>query len=137
MQRDTPRIEEAHRRYCELTGYRLLLSIDRHYWWAQWLAKGFTDADLALVVRNIQKGIKTGNRHQGALKWSHLIQEPDRFEEELMEARASLRNTPPLPSVKDRWVQKPVDTARHVSKLMPDISALVKAAHEACERKEA
>lgn len=139
MQTDTPKTLALHQRYCQLVNYPLAYSTERGYWWSHWIYKGFTEADLELVIRHIQYGIKNGTRHAGALKWSNLIREAEHFEEELVEAKAKKRNEPIKPSVKDRWAPKPLDTAKHVSEIMarPDISALVKAAHEACERKDA
>lgn len=137
METETPKIEALHQLYCDLVGYRLGLSLERHYWWSHWIGRSFVADDLRLVIQHIQKGIKNGSRHAGALKWSNLIRDVDHFEEELQEARAFQRNVPPKPMIKDKWLPKSPDTARHVSEIMPDISELVKAAHEACERKEA
>lgn len=136
MQTETPRTKAIHQKYCDLVGYSLAYSTDRAYWWSHWIYKGFTEADLELVIRHIQAGIKNGTRRAGALKWSNLIREAEHFEEELVEAKAQKRNEPAKPSVKDKWAPKPLDTAKHVSALLPDFKAWAKQAHEACERKE-
>lgn len=122
----TPRIEAIHATYNRLTESQLTLTFDRIYWWECWLAKGFTESDLALVVGHIQKGIKDGTRHRGALRWSHLIQEPEHFEEELSLARAEARNAKPPPTPKERVLAqagRPVaasekDTAQSAGQVM-------------------
>lgn len=95
----TPAIESLHRAYCRLAGASLALTFDRIYWWECWRAKGWTEQDLALVIKHIQRGVDIGTRHYGALKWSNLIQRLDNFEEELAEAKATVRNRaqPPTP----------------------------------------
>lgn len=95
MTDETPALKVLHDEYCRLIGSTLALTLDRMYWWSAWKARGFTIEDLRLVVTTIQKGIRDDRRRFGALKWSNLIQCADRFEEELSEARAMLRNAKP------------------------------------------
>lgn len=92
-------IAALHDAYCRLTGQEgLPLRYDRLSWWHNWCAAGFTLDDLKLVVRYLKKGIADGKRNQGALKFSNLIIQVDRFEEDLFEARRVLKVRPPQPS---------------------------------------
>lgn len=96
---NTP-IDQLHIEYCRLIQGQLKLTLDRQYWWGQWKSRGFTMEDLRLVIGHLQRGIKDGKRYPGSLKWSHLIQQTDSFEEELNVARAEKRNLKPAPSPK-------------------------------------
>jgi len=89
-------IEQLHQTYCRLTGQNLSLRFDRERLWFEFLRAGFTVADLAQVVRYLQKEIRHTRRHVGALKLSNLLQ-PDRFEEDLNISRVRLTPSPPRP----------------------------------------
>lgn len=84
-------IEALHALYCRLTGLKLSLRFDRERYWYEWLRIGFTEGDLRLVIRNLRR-----KKQFGTLKFSVLIERPDRFEEELVEAKAHQRNNAPL-----------------------------------------
>lgn len=87
-------IKPIHAEYCQLVG-DILLTFDRMYWWGQWLARGWTVAELRLVVAYLQKEIARGNRYPGSLRWSRLIQQTDNFDEELVLARGSMKRKVP------------------------------------------
>lgn len=92
-------VESLHALYCELTaqqGFSLRFGRDRVWW--DWLQYGWGEDELRLVVRYLRKGIAEGKRNQGALKFSNLIGQPDRFEEDLLEARRVLNARPRKPS---------------------------------------
>lgn len=91
-------IEQAHVRYCELTGQRLPLRFDRQRQWYELLRAGFTVQDVETVVRYLQREIREGRRYVGALKLSNLLQ-PDRFEEDLHIRQVRLQATPSQPPV--------------------------------------
>jgi hypothetical protein len=91
MTSSIPQIESLHAQYGALTGYILELDYWRQECWHQWTRKGWNEADLRLVVRSIQDGIKNGRRRTGALKFNNLIAMTDRFEEDLAECRAAAR----------------------------------------------
>lgn len=55
-------------------------------------AKVFTETDLVLVLRTLRRGVKSGERKPGCLRFSNLIERLDLFDEELAMARASERN---------------------------------------------
>lgn len=91
-------IAALHEAYCKLTGQEgLPLRFDRQRWWYDWCRCGFTLDDLKLVVRYLKKGIADRRRNQGALKFSNLIVQADKFEEDLFEARRVLKVRPKPP----------------------------------------
>jgi hypothetical protein len=91
-------IAALHEAYCLLTGQEgLPLRFDRQRQWYDWCRCGFTLDDLKLVVRYLKKGIADRSRNQGALKFSNLIVQVDRFEEDLFEARRVLKVRPRQP----------------------------------------
>ena len=91
-------IQEIHSLYCSLSNQSgLPLRFDRQRWWNEWLQCGFSKEDLKLVVRYLRQGIHSGKRNQGCLKFSNLICQVDRFEEELFEARRVLNPRPNQP----------------------------------------
>jgi hypothetical protein len=86
-----------HAVYSELTGMELHLTFDRERAWFDFLAKGFTEADLRLVVGRIKAGIARRERRPAALKFHNLVVMLDYFEEDLAEARALSRRKPVNP----------------------------------------
>lgn len=97
---DNSTISNLHHEYRTLTGYDLGLDYWRERCWADWCSKGFTVEDLRLVVRWLKDGIRKETRRPGCLKFSNLIQQLDRFEEDLVEAKAELRNKIHAPTEK-------------------------------------
>lgn len=95
-----PEIHRLHKAYCDLVG-DLPLTLDRIYWWGQWLKNGWTYVELRLVVEHLQRGIKDGKRFPGSLRWSRLIQDAENFGEELILAKAETRNRR-KPTAKER-----------------------------------
>jgi len=87
-------LEQLHQTYCRLTGQNLSLGFDRERLWFEFLRAGFTLADLAQVVRYLQKEIRHTRRNVGALKLSNLLQ-LDRFEEDLNISHVRLSPDPP------------------------------------------
>ena len=127
MTSESDTIHPLHHEYCRLVGFNLALTIERHYWWTAWLARGWTMEDLRLVIRYLQQQIKEGKRNSGALKWSNLIQDANRYEEDLQMARAEQRNRRPPPAPLERvigqWSPKiapgdPKGSAIHISKVI-------------------
>lgn len=143
MQTNTPEIAELHRYYCELYGTNsreFPLTMSRIWAWDAWMGQGHTKEELELVMNRIKAGVQNKTRFPGALRFHNLIENHANFSEELSEAKAFQRNRPPPPSIKDRYVTKPVDTAKPVGQVMAgsqDISELVRKAHEAVEKGDA
>ena len=93
---DATLIGEAHALYCRLTGQSLSLRYDRERLWYEVLRAGHTLADVAHLIRYLQREIRATRRQVGALKLSNLLQ-PDRFEEDLGISRLQLRPPPARP----------------------------------------
>ena len=85
-----------HQTYCRLTGQNLAWRWDRELLWGAFVRAGFTLADLAQVVRYLQREIRRERRNVGALKLSNLLQ-LERFEEDLNISRVRLRPEAPPP----------------------------------------
>ena len=84
----TSNIEELHRAYQNLTGFdSVTLNMARIFMWERWLINGWTSFDLAAVIAFIKRGIQTKARRVEALKFSNLIENTSRFEEDLSCAR--------------------------------------------------
>lgn len=93
------RARALHAVFCEITGQQgLSLRFDRMRVWHEWMQCGWGEEELRLVVRYLRRGISEGRRNNGALKFSNLIGQPDRFEEDLLEARRVMRIRPPRPA---------------------------------------
>lgn len=91
-------VAALHEAYCRLTGQDgLPLRFDRQRQWYDWIRAGFTFEDLKLVIRYLKKGIAERRRNHGALKFSNLVVQLDRFEEDLFEARRVLKVRPKPP----------------------------------------
>lgn len=102
----TPKVIEFHRAYCEAAKCQLVLSTDRLYWWQVWMVRGFTVEDLRLVCCYLWAEIRADRRRPGSLKFSNLIQEVDRFEEDLAFARQWTKKQRAPVSAKDRTLEQ-------------------------------
>jgi hypothetical protein len=112
-------VEKLHSVFCEITGQQgLSLRFDRLRGWHEWIQCGWGEEDLRLVVRYLRRAIAEDKRNPGALKWSNLIGQPDRFEEDLYEARRVLRK--PRPETVQRPQPLPGGGARLVESAPPD-----------------
>lgn len=91
--------------YTRLTGMPLThrgVVNPREFAWHQWIKAGFVEADLVDVVTWLKTRIKAGVRHPECLKFSNLIADPYRFEEELALAKAERRNAKPVRDARER-----------------------------------
>ena len=90
-------IQKLHAAYVRLTGLAVSLDMQgyRESLWHLWMQCGFSEADLAAVVRYVKGCIHNGERgfNLGTLKFNSLIGQPDKFEELKAEA-ASLARKP-------------------------------------------
>lgn len=88
-------IAALHAAYEQSTGLQLPLggAFAREYTWACWLAQGFTEADLRLVVRHLRR--EYPKYAVKMLRFSRLIGDVSGFAEWLAEARAMQRNARP------------------------------------------
>ena len=115
----TEEINRLHALYCELTEQEGMgLRFDRLRMWHDWTKCGWGAEDLRMVVRYLNLGINQGKRNQGSLKFSNLIGQLDRFEEDLFEARRVLRTRKPKPALVERVQQ--VGTAQRIVEVPPE-----------------
>jgi len=70
--------------------------------WHRFIKAGYGVHELEEVILWLKPGIKAGKRNPGCLRFSNLIAQLDRFEEELGMCRAEIRNAKPEPTPKDR-----------------------------------
>jgi hypothetical protein len=94
-------VKDLHQTYCSATGMTLRLDFERERNWFDFIRRGFTPRDLSDMIRDIRWGIKQGNRHPGALRFSNLVVQVDMFEEQLAllrsRQRAAARTPKPEP----------------------------------------
>jgi hypothetical protein len=95
-------IAKLHAAYERFTGHKLKLDgvYLREWAWTEWIKRGFTEPDLELVVRYLQFQIRKDLRRPESLLFRNLIQEVDRFEEDLNMARDWKRNKRPEPTAR-------------------------------------
>lgn len=91
MTDDTPRATQFHRLYCSLTGLDLKLMMRQVFAWNAFVAHGFTEDDLRLVIPHLKAKIREKRKWPSALLFSNLIENESNFNEELSEARALAR----------------------------------------------
>lgn len=110
-----PEIAALHARYVELSGMDVRLTQAFATMWWQWSSEGYTIDDLDRVLRFLRRKIARGDRQQGALRLSNIL-DPVRFEEDLAFARAARQ--PDLP--KKAAAAAPPDWAAVTRGLYPD-----------------
>lgn len=93
----TDETKKLHDFYCNLVAIQLPFSMQRHYLWEHWCSRGFTECDLRDVVRYIKARIQDGYRQRESLKFSNLIGDTERFEEDLSMAIARQREARAMP----------------------------------------
>lgn len=74
--------------------------------WVRWINAGFLLHDLEVVIVWLKRRIREGKRDVGALRFSTLIGETSRFEEELSLAQAEMRNCHSPATSKERVIQQ-------------------------------
>ncbi len=82
--------QQIHALFNRLTDRQMVLDSGVHYRWNLFKSKGWTEADLALVVAFIKGRMRTGRRFVESLRLQNLI-DPCRFEDDLCDARAEAR----------------------------------------------
>ncbi|HOC56631.1 MAG TPA: hypothetical protein PKI20_13495 [Verrucomicrobiota bacterium] len=121
------KIRALHSAYVLHSGLAIGLDMYRERVWFEWLRRGFTLEDLKLVIRYLRAGIRDGQRNRGALRFSNLIAQPDRFEEDLAEARAQARprHADPARAAVLRASGRPGDPAGAPAKAAGQIAAKI------------
>lgn len=106
-------VRQLHDTYIARTGLEIVLNMARERLWADWLtwsSDTWTPDDLTLTIRYLKTEIAKGNRNEGALKFSNLIGNPERFEEDLALARKDHRHDPYRPRRTNAAPIKPTPT---------------------------
>lgn len=90
-----PEIKKLHDLFCEKTSVELEFDFTRLRQWYEWLTfrktKPFTPDDLWRVIGYIKQGMHKGSRYEGALRFTNLICNPHKFEEELSLALGAMK----------------------------------------------
>lgn len=88
-------IAEAHNAFEKLTGKQYMLHTARMFAWEKFLVRcKFTKHDIALVVKHLQGEVAAKRAFPPQLWFNNLIEDTDRFEEYLNDAKAKQRNAP-------------------------------------------
>jgi len=128
------RARELHAWFCANTDQPLPLTMDRLMTWEHWLARGHNGPELAKVIKYLRRAIDRCERRQGSLKFSNLIADVDRFEEDLCQVIAMENKTrrplTPLPDAVAAPVAVAVQSARKIvsAEQLPDLEPHRKAA---------
>jgi hypothetical protein len=88
-------IQSLHAAYVRLTGLPLPLNMSRRFVWLAWMARGFTEQDLATLVSHYRKTVDKEPIRMRMLRFDRFIGDTQRFEEDLAEAKAMTRTRPP------------------------------------------
>ena len=100
-------IKKLHDLYCEKTSYDVEFNFTRlrqWYEWLKWRTTPFTADDLLRVIGHIKQGIHKDERREGALKFTNLIGNPDRFEEDLSLALGAMKERKQAAGSKGNYV---------------------------------
>ncbi len=100
-------IKVLHALYCEKTSYEVEFNFQRlrqWYEWLKWRKVPFTADDLLRVIGHIKQGIHKDERREGALKFTNLIGNPDKFEEDLSLAMGALKERKAAAQSKGNYV---------------------------------
>lgn len=83
MNPDTePRARALHAWFCDQTGQKIPLSMDRLLRWQEWMVAGHNGPELRKVIIYLRKQINAGKRNDGSLKLSNILR-IEQFEEDL------------------------------------------------------
>jgi hypothetical protein len=88
-------IQILHKIYCQFSGCDISMGFGRERDWQMFIKAGFDEEDLRLVLIYLSRGIATGKRNPGCVKFSNVVQNLDYFEEDLALARAYVCNNQP------------------------------------------
>lgn len=125
-------VSVLHTAYQKLTGLKLpLIAVcdARRLAWEHFIAAGHSLKELETVILWLKGEIRAERRQPGALRFSNLIEDLNRFDEELSFAQAETRNAKPPPTpkavVQQQWSKtatEPVrQTARPIAEYIADL----------------
>ena len=87
-------ITDLHAHYCAKSGFDMILNDCRRRLWWDWCGFSswtWTRDDLGRVISYLVSQIKIDKRNDGALKFTNLIGQPDKFEEDLALAKKAAK----------------------------------------------
>jgi hypothetical protein len=120
MKNQSDQIALLHLKWQELTKLNRPFNCSDYFPWELWLSRGYTSADLELVIGYIWARIKDGKRQKESFKLSNLL-EPSRFADDLAFARPAQREVKATPKDKilaaigwPKQDEKPARTAAEV-----------------------
>lgn len=88
MKTPASKFQDLHDIYCKLSKMPIPLRFNREQSWHEFTRCGFTKADLEMVMNRLVALIERGERKIESLKFSNVVEQLDRFEEELYLGRA-------------------------------------------------
>lgn len=91
MKNVTPELLALHKVYVAITNRDMPMTMRMAFAWEDWVGHGFCESDLRLVVSHIKDLIKDNRRRPESFRFHNLIEDTDRFLEDLAEARALAR----------------------------------------------
>jgi hypothetical protein len=123
-----------HTTYVHITHRPVRYDMGKFFRWEAWANRGWTEADLKLVVAYIWHRIRQGKRFEESFRFKNLIEDQDRFEEDLVDARAWARQSQQEPGVPARVrvlsatgrTQAVVDTSRSAASVMREHQTMAK-----------
>lgn len=129
-------VSVLHTAYQKLTGLKLpLIAVcdARRLAWEHFIAAGHSLKELETVILWLKGEIRAERRHPGALRFSNLVEDLNRFTEELSFALAFERNTKPPPTpkaiVQQQWSktvgESVTENTRSVGELIAQMRAAV------------
>lgn len=84
-------VRVLHEAYEQLSGMQVPLRFNREASWVYFAQAGFTLEDLQAVITRLADQVRKGFRRPECLKFSNVVEQLDRFEEELELIRAEKR----------------------------------------------
>lgn len=87
-------VRELHAHYCARFGQDIFYNMVRENLWKDWLGYcgwAWGKDEISMVIFYLREEIKRQKRNEGALKFSNLIGDPVKFEEDLALARKDRR----------------------------------------------
>lgn len=95
-------IASAHEAFERLTGRKYMLHHHRIFAWEKFLVRRkFTVEEIGVVVKYLQGEVAANRAFPPQLWFNNMIEQADRFEEYLNDARAKMRNAKPVKTGKD------------------------------------
>lgn len=89
----TEQTQLIHSQYKALTGIEAEYTMTSRFIWESFLARGYTESDLACAVTYIKERIKQKRREKESLMMRNMVWNLDYFAETLSMARAESRNS--------------------------------------------